>query len=335
MFGTAKAFPASRFKVLILLPLCLAVSLNASASSEIGQELLHHPRYKWQHTPASIALLNRGRIVWQFNYGPDTPKPYFHPVALTDGMVLTCLSPHDHPWHRALWFSWKMLNGVNYWEEDRKTGQSEGRTEVVHVKVTLHHDYSATLLLTLRYHAVNGPAVLTEARKIEVSRPDQDGRYRIDWQGTFTAGQQDVVLQGGTSGGGYAGLSVRISQDTHDWRLIDSEGREDSPDGSTAKNTHGQKAAWADFSVVDAASGEAGGIAIFQHPLSFRYPTYWHNIMNDKPSFGYFSPAPLWAEPYTLGAAKSLTVRYRILVHPGKESTEQLASESAEFAESR
>jgi hypothetical protein len=168
-----------------------------------------------------------------------------------------------------------------------------------------------------------------------VSRPDRDGRYRIDWQGTFTAGQQDVVLQGGTSGGGYAGLSVRISQDTHDWRLIDSEGRVDTPGGPTAKNTHGQRATWADFSVVDAASGEAGGIAIFQHPLSFRCPTPWHNIMNDKSLFGYFSPAPLWAEPYTLGATKSLTLRYRILVHPGQESKEQLAAESTEFAGSR
>jgi len=293
------------------------------------------PRYQWQRTNTSLALLNRNRIVWQFNYGPDTPKPYFHPVALTDGTVLTCLTPRDHPWHRALWFSWKMLNGVNYWEEDRKTGQSEGRTEVVHARVTLHHDYSATLLLTLSYHPVNGPSVLTEQRKIVVSRPDQDGRYRIEWQGTFTAGQQDVVLQGGTSGGGYAGLSVRISQDTHDWRLIDSEGRVDTPGGPTAKNTHGQKANWADFSVVDAASGKAGGIAIFQHPSSFRYPTHWHNIMNDKSMFGYFSPAPLWAEPYTLGAGKTLTVRYRILVHPGRESREQLDSEAKTFAESR
>lgn len=168
-----------------------------------------------------------------------------------------------------------------------------------------------------------------------VRRPDQEGRYRIDWQGTFTAGQQDVVLQGGTSGGGYAGLSVRISQSTHDWQLIDSEGRVDTPGGPTAKNTHGQKADWADFSVVDAASGEAGGIAIFQHPLSFRYPTHWHNIINDKSMFGYFSPAPLWAEPYTLGASKSLTVRYRILVHPGRESQEQLTSESMAFAGSQ
>jgi len=324
-------------KVILAVGMALgvAVSLVTGGPHVSGEGAGIKPRYQWQRTSTSVALLNRDRIVWQFNYGPDLSKPYFHPVALADGTVLTCLSPQDHPWHHALWFSWKMLNGVNYWEEDRKTGQSEGRTEVVHAQVVPHHDYSATLLLDLSYHPVKGPAVVTEERKIVVSRPDPDGRYRIDWQGTFTAGPQDVVLQGGTAGGGYAGLSVRISQNTRDWRLVDSEGREDSPGGSTAKNTHGQKAAWADFSVVDAASRRAGGIAIFPHPSSFRYPSYWHNIINDKSMFGYFSPAPLWAEPYTLGAGKTLRVRYRILVHPGRESKEQLNSEAKTFAESR
>ena len=329
-------FTKTRWVLLAGIVTCLCAAALVAGSPQASNEgAAIKPRYQWQRTSTSLALLNRDHVVWKFNYGPDLSKPYFHPVALADGMVLTCLSPKDHPWHHALWFSWKMLNGVNYWEEDRKTGQSDGRTEVVHAGVTPHHDSSATLLLTLSYHPVNGPSVLTEQRRIVVSRPDPDGRYRIDWQGTFTAGQQDVVLQGGTAGGGYAGLSVRISQQTHDWRLIDSEGREDSPGGFTAKNTHGQKAAWADFSVVDATSGQAGGIAIFQHPSSFRYPSYWHNIINDKTMFGYFSPAPLWAEPYTLGAGKTLSVRYRVLVYPGKETKEQLASEAKSFAESQ
>jgi hypothetical protein len=313
--------------------LCLVISPIARGASDAAQALVQRPHYKWQRTTTSLALLNRGRTVWQFNFGRDASKPYFHPVALLDGTVLTCLSPRDHPWHRGLWFSWKMLNGVNYWEEDRKTGQSDGRTEVVRARVTPHPDYSATLLLSLTYHPANGPPVLTEERKISVSRPDPDARYRIDWQGAFTAGKQDVVLQGGTAGGGYAGLSVRISQSTKEWRLIDSESRIDTPGGPVAKNTHGQKARWADFSVVDSATGEAAGIAIFQHTSSFRYPTRWHNILNDQVPFGYFSPAPLWAEPYTLGAGMTLTVRYRVFVHPGRESKGQLDAESTAFAE--
>jgi len=297
-------------------------------------ERVRHPQFTWRKTDSSIALLNHERTVWQFNFGKDTRKPYFHPVALLDGTVLTCLSPQDHRWHRALWFSWKMLNGVNYWEEDPKTGWPDGRTEVVHSQVIPHKDYSATIFLVLSYHTPGGPTLLTENRTITLSTPGKDGRYRIDWQGTFTAGNQDVLLQGGTAGGGYAGLSVRISQSSKDWRLIDSEGRVDLPGAHLAKNTHGQKARWMDFSVVDTATGDAGGMAILQHPSSFRYPTHWHNVMDDTIPFGYFSPAPLWAEPYTLAAGKTLKVRYRILVHPGRGAKGQLDAEWKSFSES-
>jgi HEAT repeat protein len=300
-----------------------------------AQRLLEHPNYKWEETDSSIALLNYDRTVWQFNYGKDTRKPYFHPVAMVDGTVLTCLSPRDHPWHRALWFSWKMLNGVNYWEEDPKTGLPDGRTEVVEAKVAPGKDHSATIFLTLTYHTPDGPPLLTEKRKIAVSAPDMDGRYRIDWEGVFTAGKQDVLLQGGTAGGGYAGMSVRISQTTKDWRLIDSEGRVDLPGGPVAKNTHGQKARWMDFSVVDTATSEVGGIAILQRPSSFRYPTHWHNVMDDKFPFGYFSPAPLWAEPYTLRGGESLKVSYRILIHPGRGTKDQLDAEWNAFSQSK
>ncbi len=301
-----------------------------------AQELIEHPQYKWQENDGSVALLNHGRTVWQFNYGKDTRKPYFHPIALPDGTVLTCLSPRDHPWHRALWFSWKMLNGVNYWEEDPKTGLPDGRTEVVNAKVVRNDDYSATIQLTLTYHTPDGPTLLTEERKITVHALDpEDGSYRIDWDGTFTAAGQNVLLQGGTAGGGYAGMSVRISQATGDWRLIDSEGRVDLPGGPVAKNTHGQKARWMDFSVVDTATGATGGIAILQHPSTLRFPTYWHNVMDDKFPFGYFSPAPLWAEPYTLEAGKSLRVNYRILVHQGRKTKDQIDAEWNRFSESR
>jgi hypothetical protein len=309
--------------------------LSLSASLAKGAPIVH-PQYTWKATDSSIALLNHGRIVWQFNYGKDTRKPYFHPVALIDGTVLTCLSPRDHAHHLALWFSWDKLNDVQYWENDPKTGWPDGRTEVVEAKIIPNRDHSATILLTLTYHPPDGPPLLTEKRKITVSAPERDGRYRINWAGAFTAGKQDVLLQGGTVGGGYAGMAARISQTTKDWRLIDSEGRVDVPGaGLLAKNTHGQKARWMDFSVVDTATSEIGGIAILQHPSTFRFPSHWHNVMDDKIPFGYFNPAPLWAEPFTLQAGKSLSVRYRILIHPGRGTKDLWDAEWKAFSESK
>ena len=275
-----------------------------------------NPKYAWRQTSTTLALLNHEKIVWQFNWPKTSPKPYFHPLALADGTVLTWLSPPDHPWHRALWFAWKELNGINYWEEDPQTGLPWGRTEVTSIKVESRADYSARIEMTLSYHPPDKPAVLTEQRLLKVSTPDQAGAYHIDWSGTFTAGLADVELKGGTAGGGYAGLSVRIAKDTTQWTMINSEGLKDiSAEG--AKNTHGQHARWADFSLVDKATGQPAGIALLEHPASLRHPAQWHNVMYDQLTFGYFSPAPLWSQPYTLAAGKQFTLGCRVLVHPG------------------
>jgi HEAT repeat protein len=298
------------------------------------------PQYGWRQTEGVLVLLNHGRVVWQWNYGANLGKPYFHPVALTDGTVLTAPSPADHPWHRALWFSWKMIDGVNYWEEDAATGKAKGLTDVRAARVVPNADGSARIEMDIGYHPPGARAVLSEDRLIEVSVPDKQGAYRIDWRGAFTAGAKDVLLQGGTAGGGYAGLSVRISQASRDWVLIDSEGRQDdesnppSPLGIAA-NTHGKRARWADFSLVDAATARPGGIAILDHPTNPRHPSCWHNVMAAGARFGYFSPAMLWSEPYRLAAGQRLTLWHRVLVHPGPAAREVVENEWRAFASLR
>ena len=311
----------------ILVPLILLTSIAGAAPPQ-------RPSLAWRQADSSLALLNGDHVVWQFNYGKDLEKVHFHPLSLLDGTVLTALGPRDHRWHHALWFSWKELNHVNYWD---RAGNPKvaGRTDVVTARVIPHRDHSARIEMTLSYHPDDGAPVLRETRTIVVQRPAKDGTYRIDWTGVFTAGDQPVILKGGISEGGYAGMSVRIAQSTDQWRLVDSEGREDTPGGRSAKNTHGQRSRWADFSMVDKATGHTGGIAILENPASFRHPSQWHNIINDKVPFGYFSPATLWSEPYTLPAGKTLTVYYRVLVHPGRADKPAIEREWKQFSRQR
>ena len=296
----------------------LAIMLLAAAASE--------QQYAIRQSADSVAFTNNGKVVWQFNYGKQRAVSHFHPVSLLDGTVLTDLGPHDHPHHHALWFAWNKLNGIDYWSEP-----NAGRTEVVKCTVKEKKD-SANIQMTLNYVPPKGDPVLTEQRTIQVSAPDSQGRYSIDWRGEFTAGKEPVHMKGGTSGGGYAGLSVRVAPSTHEWRLIDSEGREDIAEGNFAKNTHGKRARWMDFSVADKATGKEGGIAILEHPTSFRHPSEWHNLINPKTPFGYFSPATLWSTPYDLGAGQKLTVYYRILVHPGRPGRDALETEWKKFS---
>jgi hypothetical protein len=42
--------------------------------------------------------------LWRYVYG-GKPKPFFHPLTTAAGHLLSLFEPHDHPWHRGLWFT--------------------------------------------------------------------------------------------------------------------------------------------------------------------------------------------------------------------------------------
>src|SRR5690349_19484600 len=85
-------------------------------------------RAEWARDSTSIAWRSGGAEVWRFSFDPRSGKPFFDPVGVTGGPSLTNFKPEDHPWHYGLWFSWKYLNHVNYWEEDRTSGHAAGAT---------------------------------------------------------------------------------------------------------------------------------------------------------------------------------------------------------------
>ncbi|MHC4198510.1 MAG: ThuA domain-containing protein [Planctomycetota bacterium] len=56
-----------------------------------GTTIPTNPGYAWRRTDTSLALEGQGGVVWQLNYKKEEGKPYFHPLGLTDGTVLTWL----------------------------------------------------------------------------------------------------------------------------------------------------------------------------------------------------------------------------------------------------
>jgi HEAT repeat protein len=291
------------------------------------------PQLGWQQTGSALTLLNHGRPVWTFHHGPEEAKPFFHPLALADGTTLTCDGPQDHPWHHGLWFSWKYINGVNYWEEDRETRRSDGRTTVDDVRIETRDTYTARLQLVLRYGPPEGEPVLTEQRLIEISPPDETGRYQLDWTLTFTAGESDVLLDrtplpeepDGRAWGGYAGLSARFALGLAERQAVSSEGTVELKDGR-----HRSRATAMDYSgIID---GHPVGITILDHPRNLNAPSPWYVIQTNVMS--YFSPAVLCYGPHMLPAGQSLTLRYRVIVHPGRWDAARLQNECKDFAQS-
>lgn len=294
------------------------------------------PKYEWmEESGRSLSLVRNGSILWQFHFDKAEDKPYFHPVRTLDGHDLTWLRPADHIWHRGLWFSWKTINGINYWEEDAKTGLSAGRSEVMKVQTERRPDFSALLVVELSYHPPGQPELLHEERLITVQAPRDDGSYRMDWRLTFRAKDQAVRLDrtlpssmGGPAYGGYAGLSFRAASSLKSHRVLDSTGWE-----NTAKLVgHGRPAKWMDFSgVVDEAQGRWAGVAFLDHTSNFRHPSPWYVYLSGD--FGYFSPALLYDEPLELPPNGKLGLFYRLVIHSGKGSSDLLEREWELFSQ--
>jgi hypothetical protein len=104
--------------------------------------------WRWEKEDnASLALVGPAGLLWRFRYGPALDVPHFHPLNTADGRTMTWDRPPDHIWHHGLWFSWKFINKVNYWEIDPKTGRPAGRTSWKDVKVTARDDHAARIAI--------------------------------------------------------------------------------------------------------------------------------------------------------------------------------------------
>ena len=302
-----------------------AVSMTCKTTDPADQ------RFSFETTDHSTALRCDDKIVWQFNYAKDQSKPFFHPIAMADGTVVTWDAPNDHPWHHGLWFSWKLINGINFWEEDRQTHQCAGKTEWDNVKIVNRPDSSAEITMNLSYHEPHKPTLLTEARTVKFSPIDNHGVYHIDWQSTFTAIADEVVLDrtpvpgqpDGKAWGGYAGLSFRIREGVQQSKYT-ATGIESLNQSPRIRCT----ATAAEYSgIVD---NNAFGVAILDHSDNLNSPTSWY--LDDGNVMDYFSPAVIYNGPHTLLKGQTLTLKYRILVHPNRWDADPRNKEYNKFA---
>ena len=292
------------------------------------------PAWHWEMADDSFALLGPNGVVWKLNHGPDLNKVYFHPLSTVDGKLLTWNSPPDHVWHHGLWFSWKKINGLNYWEIDRRTGKPAGKTRLLDVEVLKSGQDGAELKLTFAFHPAGKPddVVLDETVLLEIETPRPDGAYRIDWLQETTA-RVDAVFDrtpppgqpGGKGHGGYGGLSLRGAKDLDRTLMIDSSGRRDM-------EIHRQYARWMDTSGV--IGKDHAGVTFMDHPGNPRHPVPWFVVKNrlKHGPFTYMNPAILCRQPLTLKKGETLRQFYRVLIHPGPAYASLLEEEFERFA---
>lgn len=304
-----------------LLPVLLTLPAFLPAASALAA---------WKRTADSVAWEAGGQTLWQFNHAASAGKPFFHPLRVQGSESLTTARPADHLWHYGLWFSWKFINGVNYWEEDA-AGRAQGATKWDAPEIATRDDGSAEIKLALRYVSTNNATVLTERRTLNVSAPAADGGVTIDWTATFTAGDAPLVLDrnpmpgepGGKVNGGYGGFALRTAQVPAKTGYVTAEGPVTNYVSDRARPN--SKAAACNVSL----NGRTDGVAILSHASNTGGEAPWYVSNSDK--MRWFSPSLLAPKPIPMKAGESFTWKFRVITKAGAWTAEGLRAQGEAF----
>jgi hypothetical protein len=285
----------------------------------------------WQRTDTTLAWKSGDGIVWQLSFDSAKGKPFFHPLSVSGGTSLTNFRPEDHPWHYGLWFSWKLINGANYWEENRQTGRAQGATRWGSPTIDTNADGSATIGFEVTYTHPSGRVDLTEKRELKVSAPAADGGYTIDWNSRFVAGADGAVLDrtpmpgepDGKFNGGYAGLSARLASAPAVVSFVTSDGPVTEFVTDRARPAVGAVAA-----NVTENGKDVGALAILSAPANIAERAPWYLVNADM---RFACAAILSPKIMTLPAGGELKLKYRLALRPIAWTPQALKDEMAKW----
>ena len=302
---------AKRLIAAIVISLALALPLRAA---EVTAQRSEH----------GVTVQIDGRPFTEYVIQSGT-KPILWPIVGPTGKRLTRDYPmeqetketKDHVHHRSLWFTHGNVNGIDFWAETPagKTGT------IVHRKfVKIESGTQAEIVTENDWLSPAGKKVCEDQRRLAFGTRG-DARW-IDFDITLRASEGPVTF-GDTKEGASACASP-----TRCGSIPSKAGRSSIAWGETNAAAWGKRADWVDYH--GPVGGETVGIAIFDHPSSFRHPTGWH-----VRTYGLFAANPFAeqsfagkageAVSYTLPQGKELVLRYRVFLHRGDEKQGKVA----------
>ncbi|MFH1742786.1 MAG: PmoA family protein [bacterium] len=290
--------------------------VGTSSRSKPPQEPLAHPVI-FSQKQAQIGVVVGGDQVTNYVFSRRNARPYLFPLIGPYGISLTRSYPmaevngesEDHPHHRSVWVSHGDVGGGNFWSEE------PGHGKVQHVDLLKLQEGPIYGLFSVLndWVEVGGGKVLEEVRTLTFYGLPQAVRM-IDFEITFRASEGDVRF-GDTKEGGILSVRVASSMDVPRGGKI-----QNAISGINESETWGKRAAWCDYSgVVD---GSSVGLAIFDHPSNFRYPTYWHvrdyGLMTANPfGLSHYHGDPSRDGSHLLRKGQEFRFRYRLYAHEG------------------
>jgi hypothetical protein len=304
------------------MPVALLLAALACAAAAAGE-------FKVEETDTGVKVLLDGELFTEYLKKSGT-KPVLWPIIGPTGTPLTRAFPMarverermDHPHHRSLWFTHGDVNGVDFWLESRTKGGQEVHREFRRVEGGPVGVVSAVVDWT----TPDGKKVLEDERTYTF-RTDGESRI-IDFDIVLTATEGEVKF--GDTKEGTFGVRIPTVMDVDSKKggqIVNSEGLIDGA-------TWGKPAAWVDYH--GPINDEVVGVAILNHPSSFRFPTTWH-----VRTYGLFAANPFGLHDFTkdenqngshtLAAGEKITFRYRVVLHKGDEKQAAIAEQFSKY----
>lgn len=311
----------------LFLILSAIIAILAAPSVEVQGAGEH--QFTLERNEQGIAVKLDGQFFTQYVTRSGN-KPILWPIIGPDGVKMTRDFPmqtvagesRDHQHHRSLWFAYAKMNGIDFWSESPKSGQ------IRHREFTAAESGPVARISAVDdWLAPDGRRVCVEQRSF-IFRAAGSQRS-IDCNFRLTS-KDEIVDIGDTKEGMFA---MRVA----DWLKVDPPGKGHivNSEGQTDAAAWGRRASWVDYHAPH--DGRVLGIAILNHPSSFRYPTYWH-----VRTYGLFAANPYGVKEFTgkktgdgsmtLDQGQSLGFRYRVILHEGDERQSHIAEEFAEYA---
>ncbi len=299
----------------MVLPILVAVGLAAAGSGSLAVEITAKP------SPQGVVVKIDGEMFTEYVIQSGN-KPILWPILGPTGKPMTRAYPmgeapketKDHPHQRSLWFTHGSVNGISFWDESPAAGK------IVHRRfVKVESGPEAVVVTENDWLGPDGKKVCEDQRRLRFGA-GANARW-IDFDITIQA--SDGPVKFGDTKEGMFGIRVAETM------KVDSPGKGKivNSEGQTNEAAWGLKAAWVDYS--GPVDGQTVGIAVLNHPKSFRFPTQWH-----VRTYGLFAANPFGLHDFPGGkkldgshvipAGGCISFYYRVLLHRGGSTEGQV-----------
>ena len=275
----------------------------------------------------TITVTLNDRHFTTFRYAKAQFRPYFFPVLGPNGREVTRGETSDiskdHVHHRSLYVAYGEVNDVDLWGEGSNSGRvvPQGFTQKQGGAVV------SRLYTQNSWQTQAGEALMADVQNFRIYNLPEDAAL-LDLDLSFIASVGDVHF-GDTKEGGIISIRVHPSMNASDGGKM-----ENAFGGINEAETWGKRANWCDYSgVVD---GTPVGIAVFDHIVNPRYPTYWHVRNYGLMGSNIFGGSSFERDPskdgsYTLKQGEEMHFRFRVLIHAGDANVGKVAQKYHDF----